>query len=492
MTSKHLSVRKALSLSFVQTSITFAFNVATVTIVSRLLTPAEIGVFSVTVALVALVHMLRDFGVSDLIVQEKALSEDIIRTAFTINLAIAWTLAAAIFGFSNLIGEFYRNTGVAQVTRAMGLVFILMPFGTTTMACLKREMQFGLLVNIGVVGTAVRSTLTITLAYLGYSYMSMAWAAVASMLVVVVACAIWGGKYRVRGLGLSEWRRVLHFGSNRTIADIVAQVGAQSADIVVGRMLGMAPAGFYSRGNGIVGMFRTNVVAAIGAVAYPAYAREHRESQSAPWLFRRSLVYVTGISWPFFAFSALMAEPIIRIAFGHQWDASVPLMRWLCCAALVGTLIYHCNPMLTAIGRYRDVTKIEVQYQLVRVGLVILAASYSLEAVAAVQIVVYVVAVALYYRTLGDFDALTFRALAKALLPSAILMVASIVAPVVVLVLWPGSGAGVSVPAFLVAAGGAAAGWLAAVILMRHPLWGEVINAWSALRQRMHLIPRSD
>lgn len=490
MKNSRISVRKALSLSFTRTGISFVFNVATVTIVSRLLTPAEVGVFTVAIALVALVHMLRDFGVTEFIVQEKNLSDDLVRTAFTVNLMIAWVLAAGIFGFSTLIGQFYGDPGVARVTRVLSLVFVLMPFGTTTMSCMKREMQFAVLVRIQMAETATRSTSTIALAYLGFSYMSMAWASVAAMAVVVTGCALWGGQYRVRGLGLSDWKRVLHFGSYRTVSDIVAQVGLQSANIVVGRMLGMAAAGLYSRGYGIVNIFRTSVIGAIGAVTFPAYARENRESNAAPWLFRQSLVYLTAISWPFFAFSALMAYPLIQLAFGSQWDAAVPLMRWLCGAAIVGTLIYQVNGLLTAVGRYREVTSIEVQYQLVRVGLAVLAALYSLEAVAASQVLVYVVAVFLYYRKLCGYDALRIRVLAAALAPSATLTVMTSIPPAAVLLLWPGPPSHHYVAAFFVAAAGTGVAWLVGIFMLKHPVCFEIRTGLSMLRQRMGFAPK--
>jgi O-antigen/teichoic acid export membrane protein len=484
------SVRRALSLSFMRTFITFGFNVATVTIVSRLLTPAEVGVFSVAVALIALIHMLRDFGVTALIIQEKHLTDELVRTVFTVTVAIAWVLAVTVFGFSGLIGEFYGDPGVARVTRVLSLVFVLMPFGTTTLACMKRDMRFGLLVKIQVVETAVRSTTTIALAWLGFTYMSMAWASVAAAAVPPLGCAIFGGRYRIRGLGFAGWRRVLHFGSNRTITDVVAQVGSQSANIVIGRMLGMPAAGFYSRGYGIVNIFRTSFVGAIGSVAFPAYAREHRESNAAPWLYRQSLMHLTGVGWPFFAFAVLMAHPLIRLAFGSQWDPAVPLMRWLCGAAMIGILIYQVNGLLTAVGRYREVTSVEVQYQLVRIALAIVAALYSLEAVAASQLIVYVVAVALYYRKLVRYDALRLRLLITALMPSAVLTVATSIAPAAVLMLWPDPMSDHYLPAFFVAAGGSGGLWLAGIIVLRHPLSLELRNALSIFRQRLRSIPK--
>ena len=107
MSHEKPGIRKALTLSFAQTCISLVLSVATIIILSRLLKPAEIGVYSVAVGFVALVHMLRDFGVSEFVVQDLSLDNDVIRTAFTMNLIIAWCLAAIVFASSGLIGLFY-------------------------------------------------------------------------------------------------------------------------------------------------------------------------------------------------------------------------------------------------------------------------------------------------------------------------------------------------------------------------------------------------
>lgn len=470
---KGVGVRKALSLSFIQTLVSLVFGFGSVIIVSHILTPSEIGVFSVAAGLVALIHMLRDFGVTEFLVQEEHLDESKIRTVFTINLIIAWTLAVALFASSGVLGEFYRDPGVSDVLRILSLMFILLPFGAITQTLLRRDLEFGKLIKIQLGQNITRSCLTVGLAFAGFTYMSMAWASLASVVVMVAGCAIWGWQYRVRGLSLAHWRRVLHFGSNRTIADIASQVGNESANLVIGRVLGMAATGLYSRGFGIVNMFRTNIGGAITSVAFPAFAREHRESGTAPDLFLQSRVYLTGIAWPFFGAGILLALPIIRVLFGDQWDAAVPLMRWLCCAALIDTLTYQCDGFLVAVGRVRTATRISVQYQLARIALTAAAAFYSLEAVAAVQVVVYAMAVLLYYGVLRKYDALSVRKLASAMTPSAVVAAVTWIVPAIV-AFWPGLLHWHTVPALCVAIAGGCIGWFIAAVYVRHPLIGEL------------------
>ncbi len=479
--SKKKSVRVALVLSFAQRYTSLPFNILTVIVVSRLLTPQEIGVFSVAAGLAALANMLRVFGVSDFLVQERSLNDDVIRTSFTVNLIFAWTLAVIVFLASWQVGVFYGDSGVGRVMRVLSLTFLLVPFGVTAMALLKRDLAFGVLYKINTGQVLVRCAVTLSLVFLGFSYMSMAWASVGEMSALIIGCGIWGRGYNVRGLSLSQWRRVVPFGAKQTVVDLAVQLGQQSANVVVGRMLGLAAAGFYSRGYSVVNLFRGKVIGAIGAVAYPAFAAEHRQSNTASALFLRSLVYLTGISWPFFAFCAFMAFPIIRIPFGDQWGPAIPLMRWLCVAAIVATLIYQGNQFLTAIGRVGAAAVIEVQYQLARVALAIVAAFYSLEAVAASQVLVYVLATGLYYRKMRDFDTLTIGRCARALVPSAAVTVTASIVPAIVL-FWPHLLSRHLVPAFVLAAAGAAAGWVAGVVFVKHPLLAEVRMAAARLR----------
>lgn len=481
MPTARLSIRKSLVYSFAQRYTSFVFIFASVVIVSRLLTPKEIGVFSVAAGLATLANMLRTFGISDYLVQEKNLTEQAIRTSFTINLLFAWALAVVMFCASWVVGQFFADAGVGRVMRVQSGSFFLVPFGITAMALMRRNMEFATLYKINAGSSVIGSILTIVLAYVGLSYMSMAWAGLAQMFVMVVGCAIWGRQYRVRGLSLQGWRQILPFGAKMTASDVAAQLGEQSASVVIGKILGLADAGFYSRGYGAVNIFRERVVDAIGSVAFPAFAAEHREQGTAPSLFLRTLLYLTGVSWPFFAFSALMAFPMIRIMFGSQWDTAIPLMRWLCVAAIVGTLIYQCNHFFVAVGRVGAATAAELQYQAIRVAITIAAAFWSVEAVAAAQVLVYVIATVLYYRKMADFAELAIDRCVRTLLPSAIVTLAACIAPALV-VLWPGFLGRHMFSGFAVAAAGAGAGWLLAAGWVRHPLLQEIQSTLAHLR----------
>lgn len=478
------SVRRSLVLSFARQYTTLLFAVPTVMILSRLLTPTQVGVYSVAAATTTMIHMLRDFGVSEYLVQEKDLNDAVARSAFTINLIIAWALAVILFVSSPWIAAFYREPGLSLVLWVLSINFILLPFGSTVTALLTRSMQFGILYRINLGQQFVQSSITVALAALGFGYMSPAWGSVAGMGATVVGCFVWGRAYRVRGLGLTRWRSVARFGLQQTFGDIMNKLGFYAPDFVIGRVLGFADVGLYSRGYGLINLFQARVMGAISAVAFPAFARNHHSERGVRGLYLQSLTYVTGIALPFMTFAALMAFPIIRIMFGPQWDAAVPLLRLLAVAAFVYMLVPQFGQLFTGIGKVGVVTATTTVTQIFRIGILIPAAFYSLEAAAASQVLVSAAAVLFKYGFARKYTAITGHDLLKALLPSLGLTAAAALVPAVVYGLMPISGPADLWLSLIVAGTGGGSGWLLGAWLLKHPLWLEMINALNRVHRR--------
>ena len=64
-------IRQSLLLSFFGQYIVLVINFVSTIILARILTPSDIGIFSVAIFFVALSHILRDFGVGQYLIQEK-------------------------------------------------------------------------------------------------------------------------------------------------------------------------------------------------------------------------------------------------------------------------------------------------------------------------------------------------------------------------------------------------------------------------------------
>lgn len=445
----------------------------TIMILSRLLTPTEVGVYSVAVAFVSIVHMLRDFGTSEYLVQVAELDDATKRSAFTVTVVIAWILGGALFLSSPLFAKFFSEPGLQLVLEVLSINFFLLPFGSTVNALLMRSMQYGIRYKIGTGQQVAQSAATLVLAWLGYGYMSPTWGSVVGMTATVLGCAYWGRAYRIRGMSLQHWRAVSNFGWKKTLGSIVTRVGSSAPDFIIGRMLGFAEAGLFSRGYGLIRMFRQNVIAAIGSVAFSAFSQRHRDNQKPHELYLKSMSMITGISWPFFLFASLMAYPIMRIMFGTQWDAAVPILRLVCFPALISMTLAHNGELLTAVGKVGIATARVTVIQIVRISVLVVAATYSINVVAASLTPTALFGFAYTAYTLVKHTSLTWRGIAEALLPSVVVAVSTMVLPLCVYYLDAPNANNLWSPLALGALS-ALAGWLFGLWLVKHPLWLEL------------------
>jgi len=68
-----MSVRRSLALSFAQRYVATIITFVSTLILARLLLPAQIGIFSLCAAFVAIASVVRDFGVSEYLIQEASI-----------------------------------------------------------------------------------------------------------------------------------------------------------------------------------------------------------------------------------------------------------------------------------------------------------------------------------------------------------------------------------------------------------------------------------
>ena len=376
------TVRKSVVLSVFQKYLETFISFITVIVLSRILTPEEIGIFAVAAVLLGIAHMLRDFGVGQYVIQEKELTEERIRTAYGITISFAWPLALAIYLLSTPIAGFYEEEGVEKILQLMAVNFLLIPFSSITIAFLNREMKFKKLLHIKTASALANSATAIILAYLGFSYMSMAWASVIGIVVTILVAAL----YRPSSLpwlpSFSEYKRVLSFGSFSSGASVLMMVGTSSPSLILGKLIGMEAVGFYNRASSTVQIFNHTVTSAIGPVVMPHLSAKNRHGERLDEPYNRAISYMTCIGWPFFAVLALMADPVINLLYGDQWGESVPVAQILCVAALFKISIAYSKQALVASGNIkRDfMTQLIVQPMIVLV--ILFFAQFGLEAVA--------------------------------------------------------------------------------------------------------------
>lgn len=477
------SPRRALVWSFAERYAGLMISIASTMVLSRLLTPSQVGIYSLCAAFTAVAGILRDFGVSEYLIQEKDLTHDKLRAAYGLAFLIAWSIGAGIFLARDSVAAFYAEPQVAQVLTVLALNFAILPISSPTFALLNRELAFRSIFYLQLASNAAQAVTSVLLAYLGFGVMSLAWGPIAN--VATQSCIlIWlRRKVPVVLPGLREWSQVLRFGTMFVASRSIEVLTRNFHEPVIGKVFDFASVGLFSRAFGLIELFHSNIGAAVIRVATPAFAAEHRAGHPLAVPFARSTAIFVSVSWPFFGFVALMAEPIIHVMFGAQWIPSAPIAVVLALSALPHGLFALAPQMLSATGHVARRLRVSLLFSPVHLLGVLIAAQFSLRAVAAVWFVSNSVMLALYVRQLRQVLGVSSSALYRPSAGSAVVAIVSVAAQAAMAELlryWRAPELAL-IP--LVFAAGVVA-WILAARTLRHPAHDEIMNALAVWRQR--------
>ena len=465
------SVRKSLAISFADRYITLLIQFSSTLILARLLTPEEIGIFSLGAVIIGFAQMIRDFGVSNYLVQEKELTKDRIKTAFGVTLIIAWIIAIILLSLSDYIASYYEEAGVKEVIVVLCSSLFFIPFNATILGLLRRDMNFHVILVINLCAAISHTVTGITLAYLGFGFISLAWASVASAAATLLIGLLNRPENAQFLPSFREFKRIFSFGSSSSAASLFTEAGLSAPDLTISKNLGFAELGFYSRAVGLVSIFNYAISSAVKPIVLPLFSKTVREELPLKEPYLTSLTYFTVVAWPFFAFLAFFAGPVTKILYGDQWDAAVPVSQVLCLAFAIQALTSFCSPALISIGKVHTNLLSQLILQPPRIILTIIASFYGLLYVALVQVLFYFTCFLVFHCLLHRKLSISIREIISSTYKSLIVTLICCTPPILFYTY-------TSINHILIKTTSCGLLWaiffVSAIYLTKHPIWNEV------------------
>lgn len=389
------SVRKSLYLSFAENYSVMLIQLASTPIVARLIKPEEIGLFAIAIFFVNLAQVIRDFGVGQYLIQEKELTTARIQTAAALTLTVGVLMALVTFALSGPVAAFYDQPGIQAVMTVLAANFLIIPFGSITMAYLRRQLDFAPLFRIRIFSVIVYTVTLIVLAASGYGYMSMAWASLAGVIATTAAATYYRPAELPRMPAFKELRRVMSFATFSSGSSVLSEIATGAPEGILGKMLPLHAVGLYSRAAGMIDLFNRLIWNSIHAVVLPHFSEEYRVTGDLRTSYMRATAYITGLSLPFAAVTFFLAGPMVLLLFGHQWLGAVPLTRLLAVVFALESVFFMTAAAFTACGEVKRVVRLQLFGMPIRLLAVYVGSFYGLTGVGWALIIAYPVGVAI-------------------------------------------------------------------------------------------------
>lgn len=469
-----LNGRKAVGISFATQYVEMGIQFVSVMVLARILSPSEVGTFSVAATLTMMLHAFRDFGVTQYVIQERELTREKLQAVMGVAIMLALAVAAVLAALSGPAAQFYDNPALHQVMLVMSGSFAISPFGSVMLGVLRRNNRLEAIFCVKTMSALCHIGVAVTMGLSGYGALSLAWANFAGVLAFGVAANLfrpsnfpWTPRFRNIGA-------ILSFGSVSSLGNLASIAGTSAPELIVGKMMDMAAVGYFSRSNGLVQLFTRLIGNALTPLVLPHFAQVRREGKPLVASYLMAVSQLTAVAWPFLAVLLLLAYPTTHALYGPRWEASVPVTQVLCVASAIAAASLFSSQAMVAAGHVRSATLCTVLVQPVRIVAVLAFSTQGLLAVAFALVISECIAAAGVCWFLRHTLGVRPLALARACAPSALITLCSVAVP---FLLWlNGANSTPHVWSTLALGGlGAALGWLGGLMLTRHPLGAHVL-----------------
>lgn len=332
-------------------------------ILARLLYPEDFGIMGLVFVVVRLAQRVGEFGFAQVIVQLKRLTDDHIKTAFTLNFILSAVIAVIIFGLAPVFsGWVLRTTDahllptVTAILRVISINFILSAMYTVPMAILKREMKFKEDSLVSLSASMTGFLVPIPLAFMGCGVWSIVAGHVIGQFVQVA------GFYR-----LTRWKP--RFGISRVVSAEIVRFGTwmnvysyinyaiNNVDyFLISKVLGAAQLGYYERAFNLMNAPRKRINSMLNTVLLSTYSRIQDEQERFNLAFNKVMKTVSLISFPIMVWLFFISPSFITVLYGPRWEATILPTQIMCISGLLSSIAMVFNPAFVAKGLVKQRT----------------------------------------------------------------------------------------------------------------------------------------
>ncbi|MFQ5525882.1 MAG: lipopolysaccharide biosynthesis protein [Thermoanaerobaculia bacterium] len=325
-----------------------AFGIA----IARILGPRILGIYAAALVVIRFSNVLANIGIGPALVQREEITRRHMRTGMTLSFGLALLIGAATLAGAAAISRFYRMPELDAAIRPLAFVFPLRGLAVVPQALLQRELAFR------------RLALIETLAYLfGFGVVGVSLALADFGLDALILATI---SHAALELGLLAWsrpfpiapqfdraaaRELVGYGGGMTLAGVFGFLAFQGDKLIIGRLLGAASLGLYSRAYSLVAT-STRLYQKIATTAFfPLLSRVQADPERLGRGLTRGLAVNALTVLPSSAVLFAIAPELIETLLGAEWLGAIGPFRTLVLFFFLRSAAKLCGPVVMALGR---------------------------------------------------------------------------------------------------------------------------------------------
>jgi len=329
-----------------------AMQFAVSVVLARLLAPADFGTLALVMVVTGVSNSAIITGLGYPIIQRRELRREHLQTAWTLSLLAGLIGTGVVATGAPWLARLLGDARSAGVFMCLSPLILLTATQVCSLSLLRRKLLFKQLMLRELISYAIGyGPVALAGAALGWGI----WSLVAGSLIQAVLLAIlayWFVRHPVRlRLERAAARDILGLGGMATASALTSFVALNGDNLVVGRLLGTASLGFYTRAYHLMTLPLAYFAQILSQVLLPAYSRVQQEPLRMGRAYIVSIYTAFWIAAPTMMFVLVAAPHLVPGLYGDGWEGAIKPLQVL---AVFGGLraLYHLGgPLAQGSGR---------------------------------------------------------------------------------------------------------------------------------------------
>lgn len=340
---------KAVSMFGVMKALDTVLSTLSVFILAKILTPEDFGLVAMASLIAVALQSALQIPVNQaLIVMQTPLKDDF-NTAFTINVIRGLLMFLVLALSAYPLSVFYGESSVTLVALAFSASLLISGFENPTLISLEKELNVSKIIYLNTFSQFVGVVVSIGLALLTKSYWAMVVGHIANQCFRIVF------SYCLRpykpNLSLKKWRALISFSVWLTFSKIILTLAAKFDQLLIGKFLGAGILGQFNIGNELARKPTQEFSAVLNRGLYPAFSQIKSDIERTSSAFKLSLAISISVMLPIGVGLSLLAEPIILLVLGSEWEGAVIVVQMLASVTALSAINGVTKAALMAKGQ---------------------------------------------------------------------------------------------------------------------------------------------
>lgn len=298
---------------------------AVLAVLSRLLTPEDYGLANLANIIAVMAATFFRLGVGPSIIQRAKLTDDHLRSAFTLSVLVGGSLTLLIYllapFFARLMGDI---PGLTATIRGLSFLFILSGFSTVATALNHRNLNFKLKARFQLTSYFLGSGVVgVTLALLGFGVWALVWSSLVQTAlsgILYLRASPHPKRPQLSGPALKD---LLSYGAGLSLGQIFNRFANTGDNLIVGATMGARAVGVYGQAYRLMVLPSTYFGQVLDSVLFTAMAKVQEQTSVLRSVYRRGVVTIALVVLPLSMFLLVLAPEFITVLLGNQWQAVV-------------------------------------------------------------------------------------------------------------------------------------------------------------------------